>query len=1082
MIELLNILVIEDSHADFLMVERHLKQQGLAARCRRVDSLGGLQEAIVRESWDLVLSDYSIPQLNFRESLHLLQTRLPEVPLILVSGSIGEEKAVELLKMGVWDFVLKENLTRLVATIERSLRECTERKARLAAEEALRESESRYRNIFNNSPIAIGIGRRDDGRLVEVNDAWLQLYGFERAEVVGRTTTELKLYVKTDERDELIGIINERGQIVNREVQLRRKTGERITAQYSAEIIRLGDESFLQVMLTDTSEQKRMETELRQSEAMYRSLFGNMLNGFAYCRMIFEKGTPQDFVYLSVNEAFEKQTGLKNVVGRPVTEVIPGIRETDPGLFEIYGRVALSGKPEQFETYVEALKQWYWISVYSPAKEHFVAVFDVITERKRIEAAQEATVELLRLCNLADNLPGLMQELMHYFRKITGCEAIGVRLHDGADFPYYVTLGFSEEFVLAEKCLCSFDQQGELVRDYTGHPAMDCMCGNILCNRTDPTQPFFTPHGSFWSSCTTELLANTSEAERRAKTRNRCNSEGYESVALIPLRYREETYGLFQFNDKEKGRFTADKIALYESLVDYVAIALAKLKSDAALRESNELFRMIFEHSIDAIMLTRTDGSVLAANPEACRVFGMSETEICRAGRAGLVDAADPRVLPLLEERTRTGRCRGEITMIRGDGSRFPAEISCAVFTDQDGIPKTSLVIRDVTERKNLENQLLQSQKMEALGTLAGGIAHDFNNMLNVILGYAELSLMRLSPEDPSHRNMLEIRKAGERSVALTRQLLAFARKQDLVPKIININGVITEQLKMLQRLIGEDVSIGFHPGAELWNTKIDPSQIDQILANLTVNARDAIAGTGTVSIETANVRLGAADIHPYAGGVPGEYVLLLFSDTGAGMDKRTQERIFEPFFTTKEIGKGTGLGLSTVYGVVKQNNGMINVYSEPGIGTTFKVYLPRVEGEAAPEHNGTQGVSLAGTETILLVEDDEQILELVRTMLEGTGYQVLTASSPQEACTVCEQHPGAIDLLVTDVIMPLMNGKELQARIVAMQPGIRTLFMSGYTADIIATRGFIAEGLNFIGKPFTLQTLTQKVREALEG
>jgi PAS domain S-box-containing protein len=834
-------------------------------------------------------------------------------------------------------------------------------------------------------------------------------------------------------------------------------------------------------MMTDMSEQKSMETELRKSEAMYRYLFENMLNGFAYCRMIFDGEKPQDFVYLSVNDAFEKQTGLKDVVGRWVTEVIPGIRETDPGLFEIYGRVALTGIPEEFETYVEALEQWYWISVYSPAREQFVAVFDVITERKRNDAAREATVELLRICNLADNLPEMMQALMRFFQKITDCEAIGVRLRDGDDFPYYVTQGFSEEFVLAEKCLCSYDQEGELIRDYAGHPALDCMCGNILCNRFDPAKSFFTSHGSFWSSCTTELLANTTETDRQAKTRNRCNGEGYESVALIPLRYRNETYGLFQFNDREKGRFTAKKIELYEELVNYVAIALSKLKSDDALRESNERFRMIFEHSIDAIMLTRTDGSVLAANPEACRVFGMSETEICRAGRAGLVDADDLRGLPLLEELKHTGRCRGEITMIRGDGSRFPAEISSAVFTDLEGVRKTSLVIRDVTERKKLEEQFRQAQKMEAVGRLAGGVAHDFNNMLNVILGYTEIALLRLAPDEPLYQNLQEIRKAVERSAALTRQLLAFARKQDSVPAIINLNEVITDQLKMLERLIGEDVTIEFNPSAELWNTRIDPSQIDQILANLAVNARDAIAGTGAVVIETANVALDEAEVCFYNDGSPGEYVLLVFSDTGAGMDAETRERIFEPFFTTKEQGKGTGLGLSTVYGVVKQNGGIINVYSVPGTGTMFRVYLPRFSGQAAAQHEEKKVVSRGGNETLLLVEDDGQILEVVRTMLELNDYQVLASSSPQEACTLCAQHDGDIDLLITDVVMPLMNGKELQARIAGMKPGIRTLFMSGYMADIIANRGIIDEGVNFISKPFSLQTLTQKVRQVLE-
>lgn len=381
----LNILNIEDSEADFLLVERHLHQQGLPARCVRVDNSADLEQALDAGQWDLILSDFSVPRMDFHESFAYLQARIPELPVILVSGSIGEEQAVELLKKGIWDFVLKDNLTRLVPAIQRSLREAADRKARLDAERAMRDSEYRFRSIFNNSPIAIGLGRRDDGRLVEVNDAWLQLYGFERHEVIGSTTADLNLYVFPDERDEIVRIISEYGQVINREIQLRRKAGDVIVVQYSAEIIALGEESFLQVMMTDITEQKRMETELRRSEELYRSLFGNMLNGFAYCRMIFDGETPQDFIYLSVNDAFEKQTGLKNVAGRRVSEVIPGIRESDPVLFETYGRVAMTGKPEQFEIYVEALKEWFWVSLYSPAREHFVAVFDVITERKQAE-------------------------------------------------------------------------------------------------------------------------------------------------------------------------------------------------------------------------------------------------------------------------------------------------------------------------------------------------------------------------------------------------------------------------------------------------------------------------------------------------------------------------------------------------------------------------------------------------------------------------------------------------------------------------------------------------------------------------
>lgn len=399
----LNILIIEDSPTDFLLEERHLRQHGLSANCVRTDTFEELTRALDSDRWDLILTDYSVPRMDFHDSFAYLQSRVPDLPVILVSGSVGEEQAVELLKMGVWDFVIKDNLTRLVPAIQRSLREAEDRRARRAAEESMRESEYRFRCIFNSSPIAIGIGRRDDGRLVEVNDAWLHLYGFERHEVIGRTTSELNLYVRAEDRDDIVRKINECGRVINREVQLQRKSGEVMLALYSAELITLGEETFLQVMLTDITEQKRMETELRTSEEMYRSLFGNMLNGFAYCRMIFEGDTPLDFIYLSVNDAFEKQTGLKDVAGRRVSEVIPGIRESDPGLFEIYGRVVRTGTPEQLEIYVEALKEWFWISLYSPAGGHFVAIFDVITRRKLAEQALRESEQFnLQIINNAE--------------------------------------------------------------------------------------------------------------------------------------------------------------------------------------------------------------------------------------------------------------------------------------------------------------------------------------------------------------------------------------------------------------------------------------------------------------------------------------------------------------------------------------------------------------------------------------------------------------------------------------------------------------------------------------------------------
>ncbi|MDD2318886.1 MAG: transporter substrate-binding domain-containing protein [Geobacteraceae bacterium] len=391
-------------------------------------------------------------------------------------------------------------------------------------------------------------------------------------------------------------------------------------------------------------------------------------------------------------------------------------------------------------------------------------------------------------------------------------------------------------------------------------------------------------------------------------------------------------------------------------------------------------------------------------------------------------------------------------------------------------------IYEDITERKLLEAQLIQAQKMEAIGQLAGGVAHDFNNKLGVILGYAELALRHLEQDQPLFNQLQEIRKAADSSADLTRQLLAFARKQTVTPLVLDLNENIEGMLKMLRRLIGEDIELVWLPGMALWPVKVDPAQIDQLLANLSVNARDAINGVGRLIIETEKVTLDAEYCATHAGCVPGDYVLLVVSDNGCGMDQTTQDRIFEPFFTTKEVGKGTGLGLATVFGIVKQNQGFINVYSEPGQGTSFKIYLPRHRGDGGQLRTEDPVLeNQGGHERILLVEDDPSIRSIVKIMLETLGYLVMEAGSPREAIQVTEQHVGEIDLLLTDVIMPEINGKDLANLLQPLCPGLKCLFMSGYTANVIAHHGVLDEGVLFVQKPFSLKDLDGKVRAALD-
>ncbi|MDK2973395.1 MAG: two-component system, cell cycle sensor histidine kinase and response regulator CckA [Candidatus Sumerlaeota bacterium] len=422
----------------------------------------------------------------------------------------------------------------------------------------------------------------------------------------------------------------------------------------------------------------------------------------------------------------------------------------------------------------------------------------------------------------------------------------------------------------------------------------------------------------------------------------------------------------------------------------------------------------------------------------------------------------------------------------RKDGSVFDVEVvwNPAQWGDERHL---FCVCRDITERKqaeaerrNLEKHLLHGQKLESIGRLAGGVAHDFNNMLQSILGFTDLALEEADPDSDMHDYLTEIEKAAQRSADLTRQLLAFARKQTASPVSLDLNAAVPDTIKLLRRLIGEGIKINWSPGNGLANVRIDPTQLDQILTNLTLNARDALEGEGRIDIETCSAVIDEDYCMRNAEAVPGDYTVLVVSDNGRGMDKHTAAHIFEPFYTTKQPGEGTGLGLATVYGIVKQNAGFINVYSEPGMGTTFRIHLPATTEVLAERAAPARGTPVRGSETILLVEDEPMILSLGQRLLEGLGYKVLIAGDPAEALLLASNNTGKIDLLMTDVVMPGLNGRQLAQQITEMQPGVKCLYMSGYTANVIAHHGVLDEGVHFIQKPFTVQELGRKVRDVL--
>ena len=628
-----------------------------------------------------------------------------------------------------------------------------------------------------------------------------------------------------------------------------------------------------------------------------------------------------------------------------------------------------------------------------------------------------------------------------------------------------------------------------------------------------------------------------------------------------------------------------------------------------ALRESVERFRATFENSMDGILLTVPDGGVLAANPAACEMLGRTEEEVCEAGRAGVVDLSDPRLPALLEERARTGMSQGEMIFVRKDDTKFPVEITSRIYKDQHGDPRTSMIFRDITERKkqehllkeseeqfrvifegskdgilladagsrrfitgnqaicdmlqydqdeirqlkvedihpredlpgilegfekqargevesieglplirkdgsvlyadlqsnlvsvagrkcllgsfrdvterrrilSLEKQVRMGQKMEAVGTLAGGIAHDFNNVLTVIIGYGEMLKRRIASDPKAVSDLDEILRGAERASTLTRQLLTFARRQVVEPLHLDLNEVVAGIVKLLRKVTREDIDIKTFPAECSVMIRADRGQVEQVVMNLCLNSCDAMPKGGQLVIETGATSLEEGYLKQYPYMIAGRYAVLSVSDTGIGMDEKTRERIFEPFFTTKAPDKGTGLGLAVVYGIVKQHNGFIHVYSEPGKGTTFRVYFPEVNAPVDVRVIASQGVARGGSETILLAEDNESVRHLTEQMLISFGYKVLTACDGEEAVDIFRRHGKKIAMAVLDVVMPKKGGKQAYDEIARMSPGLKVLFLSGYSANAIHDDFVLHTGLSFLQKPFAPNALARKVREVLD-
>ena len=524
-----------------------------------------------------------------------------------------------------------------------------------------------------------------------------------------------------------------------------------------------------------------------------------------------------------------------------------------------------------------------------------------------------------------------------------------------------------------------------------------------------------------------------------------------------------------------------------ENLVIVNRDVTERKRSAEALRRSEAGFRSVVEDAPYGIYRASLSGELVLVNPALEKMLGYSsQAELLRTNLASSVYRYPLEHKKLNEMLLQQESFKDlEVEWKRKDGAPITVRCSgCPIKDEAGAVAYVEVFAEDVTERRGLERQLRMAQKMEAVGRLSGGIAHDFNNLLGVIIGYSQVLKRGLGSQHASFEHAEEIEKAGQRAVSLTRQLLAFSRQQVLEPVVLNLNTLVSDMEKMLPRLIREDIALKLELDTSLSQVKADPSQIEQVILNLVVNARDAMPDGGKLLIQTANVNLDAAYTHDHPGSRPGSYVMLRVTDTGTGIDPEIQSQIFEPFFTTKERDKGTGLGLATVYGIVKQSGGYIALDSEKGKGAAFSVYLPRLEQPVthpiAPL--ATAPMDIRGTETILLVEDAEPLRKLAELFLKESGYHILSAADGQRALLTARQHPGHIDLLLTDVVMPGMNGRVLGERLALSQPGMKVLYMSGYADSFIAGHGVLESGTHLLHKPFTQETLTRKVRELLDA
>jgi two-component system cell cycle sensor histidine kinase/response regulator CckA len=935
--------------------------------------------------------------------------------------------------------------------------------SRRQSEEALRASEARFATAFGASPYPIVITDVETGAIVDANDALLKGAGYHRDEIIGRSVIDLGVWPSGEARDRVVAELTSSGIVRDLETVMRTKSGEPRIVLLSAGVVEIDGRPCIIGALSDITERKRIENRLHLLERAVEAVREGV---------VITTGGARGHEIIYTNPAFERLTGYREeeMLGRNC-RVLQG-DGTDPATVEKI-RVALDGEREFsgeiLNYHADGTPFWNALSI-SPIRDaagavtHFVGVQTDVTERRASEEAHFEREERLARQNRA-------------LRALTRRET--VFFHDFAAAVREVTETSAEALGVERVSVWLLDADRQTMRavDLYEMGAARHSSDHVLDAKACP---------AYFAALETEPVISASDAVADPRTREFANGyleeHGISSMLDAGLLLGGRVAGVLCYEHVGPAReWSLDEQTFAAATAGLISIALEaseRTEVEQALRESEERYRIVAETATDAILTIDERSTILFANSATEAVFGYPPEQLVGGELAMLIPEASNHLL------TGTGALgprRLELRGLHRSGAEIPIEVSFGEYR-RGGRHLFTGIVRDVSERRMLEDQLRQAQRMEAVGRLAGGVAHDFNNLLTVITGFGDLALRQLRPGDPMRPDLEEVVRAGERAASLTRQLLAFSRRQMLEPRVLDLNAVVIDLNRMLERLIGEDVELVLRLDESLRSVRADPGQIEQVIANLAVNARDAMPEGGTLTVTTSVVELGAHTARARGLEGAGEYVSLSVSDTGVGMDAETLTHIFEPFFTTKEVGKGTGLGLATVYGIVIQSGGALVVESEPNRGTTFTIFLPAYEGQVeARESTAFESRVPRGSETILVAEDERSVRKLATEVLKSAGYRVLEAENAGDALLVSEAYDGPIDLLLTDVVMPKMSGRKLAERLVSERPSMKVLYMSGYTEDAILQHGVSEERTAFLPKPFAPEELGRRVREVLD-